>query len=477
MGFKNFGFEFMATYQLNNKQEKYILKAGKENKLSKICNQISRMHSFGKVAFILGILRFLLPLRLLNQLGVWFISHSRKPQTSGIFKLESQAWCQQRQRERRWHWHLHWPRMKIASFKEQNVEDGWDLENSRIGGGRRGKKPYPFASKLPQKCGQAKNTPGWHRQPISLWVFCTACFLGLFQRSLRIYNVLQRHALQCYLEYLCSTKTRDAWPWRQVRAVYWDVHRAAARGWSQRGLGHVPLGSEHLRRAPGRSCPNSHNKSRSNSDAAVSVAACWCRAPQLRTTLPLGTPATDTSKKRAEGGPGPLVSLLSASEPLGSSVALGPLPPRRSMPSWNSSGAIQSVPFSRSPGESSECKDSVQPWASTLVRLILGQWRQPDAAVSHICGMWTWEPSGLLGTSASAKPVVPLVTRINHEGHEDTHFNQHCLLTWPQAFSAFLITDVTCRCPVFLNCIVLCDWTTHLLLTSVESLQAGPRGT
>lgn len=89
----------------------------------------------------------------------------------------------------------------------------------------------------------------------------------------------------------------------------------------------------------------------------------WGHLPQ---TLP---------ERRAEGGPGPLVSLLSASEPLGSSssVALGPLPPRRSMPSWNSPGAIQSVPFSRSPGESSERKDSVQPWASTLVRLILGQ--------------------------------------------------------------------------------------------------------
>lgn len=307
----------MATYQLSNKQEKYILKAGKENKLSKICNQISRIHSFGKVAFILGICRFLLPLRLLNQLGVWFISHSRKPQTSGIFKLESQAWCQQRQRERRWHWHLHWPRMKIASFKEQNVEDGWDLENSRIGGGRRGKKSYPFASKLPQNCGQAKNTPGWHRQPISPWVFCTACFLGIFQRSLGIYNVLQRRALQCYLEYFCSTKTGDAWTRQQVRAVYWEVHRAGARGWSQKGLGHVPLGSEHLRRAPGSSCPNSQTikvrATRTQPFPSQPAGAephnfvphsLWGHLPQ---TLP---------ERRAEGGPGPLVSLLSASEPL-----------------------------------------------------------------------------------------------------------------------------------------------------------------
>lgn len=333
MGFKNFGFEFMATYQLSNKQEKYTLKAGEENKLSKICNQISRIHSFGKVAFILGILRFLLPLRLLNQLGVWFVSHSRKPQTSGIFKLESQAWCQHRQRERRWHWHLHWPRMKTASFKEQNVEDGWDLENSRIEGGRRGKKSYPFASKLPQKCGQAKNTPGWHRQPISPWVFCTACFLGIFQRNLGIYNVLQRHTLQCYLEYFCSTKTKDAWTRRQVKAVYWEVHRAGARGWSQKGLGHVPLGSEHLRRAPGSNCPNSHNKSQSNSDAAVSIAACWCRAPQLRTTLPLGTPATDTSRKKSwrETRP-PRVTAVSlrapaAVCPLGHCLPTGPCHP------------------------------------------------------------------------------------------------------------------------------------------------------
>lgn len=73
----------------------------------------------------------------------------------------------------------------------------------------------------------------------------------------------------------------------------------------------------------------------------------WGHLPQ---TLP---------ERRAEEGPGPLVSLLSASEPLGSSVALGPLPPHRSMPSWNSPAAIQSVPFSRSPGESSERK---APW-------------------------------------------------------------------------------------------------------------------
>lgn len=91
---------------------------------------------------------------------------------------------------------LHRPsQVKIASFKEQHEEAGWDLENSRIWGGRQGKKSHPFASKLPQKCGQAKNIPGCHRQPISPQVFCIACFLGIFQRNLRIYNLSQRDVL------------------------------------------------------------------------------------------------------------------------------------------------------------------------------------------------------------------------------------------------------------------------------------------
>lgn len=139
------------------------------------------------------ILRFLWPLRLLNQWGVKFMSQAPNFRTiqAGV------TWpTSARTKGEKVALTLHHPsQVKIASCKEQHEEDGWDLENSRIWGGRQGKKSHPFASKLPQKCGQAKNIPGCHRQPISPQVFCIACFLGIFQRNLRIYNLSQRDVL------------------------------------------------------------------------------------------------------------------------------------------------------------------------------------------------------------------------------------------------------------------------------------------
>lgn len=60
------------------------------------------MCSFGKVALTAGILRFLLILKLLNQLEMWFILHSHKPQTSRTLELELCVRCQHGQSEKLW---------------------------------------------------------------------------------------------------------------------------------------------------------------------------------------------------------------------------------------------------------------------------------------------------------------------------------------------------------------------------------------
>lgn len=89
-------------YQLNSKQEKYVLKSGEENKkLSKICDKRSRIHCFGKVAHSRDP-QISLAVKVAESVGGEIYVPSPKPQISGLFKLESHGQRQHVQRERRW---------------------------------------------------------------------------------------------------------------------------------------------------------------------------------------------------------------------------------------------------------------------------------------------------------------------------------------------------------------------------------------
>lgn len=282
--------------------------------------------------------------------------------------------------------------------------------------------------------------------------------------SRELHFVGEKLTLPSRLEHVGSYKSRDARTPEedtvlalQVKVVPWESQEQSQEAGAKGTLAKFTLGCERLRRAPGSSCPDRHPRARATRrghfhprdwTAHRCLASLW------------GTCQRHFQEEELAGGQAPSRQPLSCCVcqrgRWASSVT------RRSMPSSSLPGARQS-PHSAvgSPGGLVHENHSFWPWAGAP-RLRSSPWAGGDSparqsATFAQCGSESKaRPHGDIG---ACRTSGPLRRWMKHEGREDTHVHPSGVSSHRPPRFLWVYGRHSCRCPVFLNSIMLCDFT------------------